>query len=121
MNRNELTQFIKKYYNIEPDNPWQKYPNYRVFRHNGNNKWFALIMDIPKQKIGLRGTDIIDVVNLKCDPALIGSLLAEPGFFPAYHMNKGCWITVALNGKAEDDMIKVLLDMSYVATAPKKP
>ena len=34
------------------------------------------------------GDESIDVVNLKCDPLLIGSLRSEPGFFPAYHMNK---------------------------------
>lgn len=31
----------------------------------------------------------IDVVNLKCDSVLVGSLLCESGFFPAYHMSKG--------------------------------
>ncbi len=45
-------------------------------------------MDVPKNKLGLAGSDVIDVVNLKCDPILIGSLRKEPGIFPAYHMNK---------------------------------
>ena len=119
MNRDDLEQFINENYNAESDYPWPKYPNYKVFRHSNNRKWFALIMDIPKNKLGLPGTDIIDVVNFKCDPLLIGSLLKEAGFFPAYHMNKESWITVALDKSVNDDTIKMLLDMSYDATALK--
>ena len=63
--------------------------------------------------------DILSVVNFKCDPILIGSLLDKEGYFPAYHMNKTSWITVALDGSVPDDEVKLLLDMSFEATAPK--
>ena len=119
MNRAELKQFIVENYNTEADYPWLKSPNYEVFRHSNNQKWFALIMDVPKGKLGLHGSEPLDVVNFKCDPILIGSLRDEPGIFPAYHMNKEQWITVALDGSVSDDKIKMLLDLSYQATAPK--
>ena len=119
MNRNELESFIKETYNADANYPWPKYPNYEVFRHSSNQKWFALIMDVPKSKLGLQGTETLDVVNFKCAPLLIGSLREESGFFPAYHMNKDSWITVALDGSVSDEKIKMLLDMSYQATAPK--
>ena len=119
MRRNELEAFIMETYNAEADYPWRKSPNHAVFRHCSNRKWFALIMDVPKNKLGLQGEGLLDVVNLKCDPILIGSLRGEPGFLPAYHMSKDNWITVALDGSASDDKIKMLLDMSYQATAPK--
>ena len=119
MRRNELEAFIMEAYNAEADYPWRKSPNHAVFRHCSNRKWFALIMDVPKNKLGLQGEGLLDVVNLKCDPILIGSLREEPGFLPAYHMSKDNWITVALDGSAPDDKIKMLLDMSYQATAPK--
>lgn len=119
MNRKELEQFILENYNAVVDYPWVKYPNYEVFRHRNNRKWFALIMDLPKNRLGLAGTDILDVVNLKCDPVLIGSLRNEPGFFSAYHMSKDSWITVSLDGSVPDEKIKMLLDMSFAATAVK--
>lgn len=119
MNRKELEQYILENYNAEADYPWVKYPNYEVFRHGNNRKWFALIMDLPKNRLGLTGTDILDAVNLKCDPVLIGSLRNEPGFFPAYHMSKDSWITVSLDGSVPDEKIKMLLDMSFAATAVK--
>lgn len=119
MNRSELEQYILENYGTEPDFPWLKYPEIEVFRHGGNQKWFALVMDVPKSKLGLQGTDELDVVNLKCDLVLISSLRGQAGIFPAYHMNKEHWITVALDGTVPEDIIKMLLDMSYTITAPK--
>ena len=119
MNRLELKKYIAETYGIEPYCPWIKNPNFEVFRHSSNKKWFALIMDIPRNRIGLRGTDTIDVVNLKCDPLLLGSVRAETGIFPAYHMNKENWVTAALDGSASDEIIKMLLDVSYELTAAK--
>ena len=119
MTRNELETFIIETYNADADYPWLKYPNYEVFRHCNNQKWFALIMDVPKSKLGLQEDELLNVVNFKCDPILIGSLRGEPGIFPAYHMNKEQWLTVALDNSVSDDKIKMLLDMSYQATAPK--
>ena len=82
MNRLELKKYITETYGVEPDCPWIKNPNFEVYRHSNNKKWFALIMDIPRNRIGLRGTDIIDVVNLKCDPLLLGRCARNPEFFP---------------------------------------
>ncbi len=36
--------------------------------------------------------------------------------FPAYHMNKAHWLTIALDGSAEEEKLKFLLDMSYELT-----
>lgn len=119
MYRKELEEYIRTYYSGESDYPWIKYPNYEVFRHTSNKKWFALIMEVSKNKLGLPESDILSVVNFKCDPALTDSLLGKNGYFPAYHMNKVNWITVALDGSVPDNEIKLLLDMSFEATAPK--
>ena len=56
----------------------------------------------------------------KCDPILIRSLRGEPEIFPAYHMNKARRLTVALNDSVLDELIQMLPDMSYGATASKK-
>lgn len=95
MTRDELQRYIFDHYSTEPDYPWPGASNHAVFRHGGNRKWFALVLDVPRNKLGLPGTQMIDVVNLKCDPILIGSLRGEPGIFPAYHMNKDSWLRSA--------------------------
>ncbi len=119
MNRQELIEHIKNVYSTDAEYPWDSAPNYAVFRHQSNRKWFAVIMDLPKEKLGLGG-GMIDVLNIKCDPILIGNLRLEKGFFPAYHMNKTYWITVALDGTADADKIKWLLDLSFDLTDIKK-
>ena len=88
MDRQKLKTFILETYPASADRPWLQYPNYEVFRHSSNQKWFAVVMDLPKSKLGLQGEERIDAVNLKCGPILAGSLLMENGFFPAYHMRK---------------------------------
>ena len=120
MDRKQLERLILEQYGIKPDHPWMKDPDSEVFRHSDNQKWFALIMDIPENKLGLSGSRMVSIVNLKCDPVLIGMLREENGFFPAYHMNKENWITAALDGSAADEKIRMLLNMSYRMTANKK-
>ena len=88
MNREELESYILNHYSTEPDYPWADTPRAAVFRHAGNRKWFALVMEVPRDKLGLAGTEKFDIVNFKCNPILISSLRGETGIFPAYHMNK---------------------------------
>ena len=119
MNREELEAYIRNHYATLPDYPWADTPRAAVFRHAGNRKWFALLMEVPREKLGLPGTEKLDIVNFKCDPILIASLSGETGIFPAYHMNKASWITAALDGSVPAETIKLLLDVSYELTKPK--
>ena len=119
MNKRDFEKYIAEAYGTDPDFPWESNPTFAVYRHRSNKKWFALVMDIPKSKLGLREEGKIDIVNLKCDPALIGSLRSEKGFFPAYHMSKDKWISVALDGSVDDEQIMFLLDMSFELTDVK--
>lgn len=118
MDRKETEKFISSTYNATAEYPWLKYPDYEVFRHSENNKWFALIMDVPKSVFGC-GEGVFDILNVKCDPVMIGAFLSETGFFPAYHMSKSNWISVALDGSVDDEKIKMLIDISFRLTAPK--
>jgi predicted DNA-binding protein (MmcQ/YjbR family) len=119
MNREELEAYIRNHYATLPDYPWADTPRAAVFRHANNRKWFALMMEVPRDKLGLAGAEKLDIVNFKCDPILIASLRGEPGIFPAYHMNKSSWITAALDGSVSTETIELLLDVSYELTMPK--
>ena len=119
MNREELEAYILNHYSTEADYPWADTPRAAVFRHVANRKWFALVMEVPQDKLGLVGTEKLDIVNFKCDPILISSLRGETGIFPAYHMNKASWITVALDGSVPAETNELLLDVSYELTKPK--
>lgn len=119
MNRNDIIDYIKNEYSADIDHPWSNYPDYVVFRHKSNNKWFAVIMDVLKSKIGINSEGVIDLLNLKCDPIVVGTLRGEKGFFPAYHMNKENWISAAIDDNTDADKIKSLIDMSFELTLKK--
>lgn len=116
MNRQELAAYLTDTYSVEGEHLFAKYPSFLVFRHSGNKKWFAVIMDIPRKNLGLTGDGEISVVNLKCDPRLIGSFREDPGIFPGWHMNKAHWLSVTLDGTVDDEKIRFLVDMSYELT-----
>ncbi len=122
LDRINFDKYITEIYGTAAEYPWVSAPSFAVYRHNSNKKWFAVIMDIPKSKLGLEEEGIVSVVNLKCDPLLIGSLINDEGIFPAYHMNKSYWVSVALDGSADDEKIKWLLNLSFDLTnkTPKK-
>ena len=49
-----------------------------------------------------------------------GALRTQNGFLPAYHMHKGHWISILLDGTVEKDRIFPLLDMSFALTDLRK-
>jgi predicted DNA-binding protein (MmcQ/YjbR family) len=113
--REEVLKTIKERYGIEPDYPWARTPNYAILRHKHNKKWFAAVIDITEDKLGLPSNKLIDSMLLKCDPFLIGSLQKEKGIFPAYHMNKEHWISVHLEMISPKKLFE-RIDMSYKLT-----
>lgn len=119
MDRSLLQNYIAETYGAPGELLFAKDPATCVFRHKYNRKWFAVIMEIPKMKLGLQADGNICIVNLKCDPWLIGSFRLEQGIFPAYHMSKAHWLTVALDGTVAEEKIKFLLGMSYDLTKGK--
>ena len=116
MNREEIFEYVKKQYNTSPEYLWDKYPLYAVLKHN-DNKWYGIIMNVPKEKIGFVWKEEVDVLDVKCSPEMIGGLRKENGFLPAYHMNKENWITILLDGSVNEERIKQLIEFSYELTA----
>ncbi len=118
--REAVAAYIADSYGVEPDFPWVRYPDYAVFRHGSNRKWFALVMRIPKSKLGLPDETPADVLNLKLESDLaVEFLTKEPGFFPGYHISRGCWVSVLLDGTVPQERIFPLIDRSFSLTAVK--
>ena len=111
MTRQELFTWIRQQYGTEPEYPWHDWN--AVLRHNDNNKWYGVVLEVSADKLGLPEVGIIDVLNVKSDPLLIGSLRGQDGYFPAYHMNKEKWLSIQLGKPELDDAIKDLLSLSY--------
>lgn len=119
MYRKTIFDYANRIYQSEPKYLWAKYPAYAVLRHKDNGKWYAIIMNVSKTKLGLNSTEDVDIMNIKCESAMIGSLRMINGIFAGYHMNKEHWISVLLDGSVDESMIYNLLDMSFQLTKSK--
>lgn len=119
--REDIFKYVKKKYGVEPDYPLPMAQGFPVMRHEDNRKWFAIIMDVPREKLGLVGTERVDVINVKLgDPLLADILSQQPGFFHGYHISRGSWISILLDGTVPFDDICRWIDGSYIVTASKQ-
>jgi len=114
--REAVLAYAREEYGAEPENLWRKFPHYAVLRHKNEGKWFGLIMNVRRERLGLTGEGEIDVLNIKAGADLSRHMRGEPGIFPAYHMNKDQWLSLALDGSVPAATIFSLLDKSYALT-----
>ena len=119
MDKQGFLDYARQRYGAEPENPFSSEFDGFIFRHAHNRKWYAIEMDVPRCKLGLEGEAIVPFVCLKCGPLLKGSFVGTPGVVPAWHMNRTHWIGVLLDGTAEDDTLRALLEISYDLTGGK--
>ena len=119
MTKQEFFELCSSLYLTQPDYPFDEDFETAVFRHADNRKWFALSMQVSRRKLGLESDELIDVVNLKLPTEMFGSFGASEGVYPAYHMNKLHWISVALPD-APKGIVQFLLNASFEATKTKR-
>ena len=118
MTKQQFLEYCLSVYGTSPDYPFEEDFESGVFRHE-SGKWFALAMRVSERKIGHCGDEVVDIVNMKCAPEVIESIAGvEPGIYPAYHMNKTHWLTVALD-ECDEGTIGWLLGISYDLTRKK--
>lgn len=119
--RNAVFEYVKKEYKSKIEYLWKSTPDAAVFRHEDNRKWYGLVMEVSKKKLGIAEDERIDVLNVKIDDAMLYEiLLQQEGYFPGYHMNKRNWMSVLLDGTLSLDAICDVIDISYKATASKR-
>ena len=111
-----IFDYAREHYGVDPDCPFPNDPDTPVLRHLGTRKWFAIFMNVSRAALHLEGEGRVDIMNVKCDPLLSGSLRKEPGYLPAYHMNHDLWLTILLDGTVSFEDIIPLLDMSFELT-----
>ena len=112
VDRKEIFEYVKKQYGTIPEYLWSSSPDSAVLRHQ-NGKWYAVIMNDEKFKLGLNGDGTVEIIDVKCDPEMTGMIIQTYGFLPGYHMNKQHWITILLDGTVGESKILDFLDMSY--------
>lgn len=112
VDRKEIFEYVKKQYGTIPEYLWSSSPDSAVLRHQ-NGKWYAVIMNVERSKLGLDGDGTVEIIDVKCDSEMTGMIIQTYGFLPGYHMNKQHWITILLDGTVGESKILDFLDMSY--------
>lgn len=113
MKREEIFEYAKNVYGSEPEYLWKQNPTAAILRTKDAEKWYAVIMSVSREKLGLEGDGDAEIIDVKCDPAIVSTLVQAQGFLPAYHMNKDHWITILLDGTVDEIKILDFLDKSY--------
>lgn len=116
LTREEVFEHVKEEYGTIPEYLFKKFPKYAALRHRNNKKWYGLIMNVPREKLGLEGEEEIEIINLKLEPELIHDLVSKKGYFPAYHMNKEHWISISLQDVDSSELFQWLED-SFLMTS----
>ncbi len=114
--RQRILKYAAEQYHVQPAFLFQGAPETAVLRHE-SGKWFAIIMPVHRSRFGLPEDAVSDVINVKCEPLMLGSVLRQKGFFPAYHMNKQHWVSILLDGTVAAERVLSALQMSYALTA----
>ena len=109
---NRIANLIIKKYGNNPEFLWDKFPGYGVFRNKYNNKWYGIIMNIPRNRVDV-GENEVEIIDLKLSESRVQDLLSKNGFYKSYHMNKKSWIAIILDNELSDKEIMKIIDESY--------
>ena len=110
----EIIDYCNNKYGENHVNPFKKHPDILAFV-NEKNKWYALFLEVEYSKLN-KNTDIktkVKILNVKYPTDKILEIIDNKHIFPAYHMNKKHWISVALDKNIRLVTIKELIDISY--------
>ena len=108
---------VQEKYGNQLEYLWEKSPDTAVLRHEGNQKWYAVLMKISWDKLEKGREGLVEAVNLKQDQ--VSDLLVKKGIYPAFHMNKRYWISLPLNDTLSDEQVLELFERSWFLTSKK--
>ena len=114
--RKLVLEYVKTEYDVCAEYLWTKYPSFAVLRNSKSKKWFGIIMNISKKKLGFADDQNVDILNVKCNQVVAELLINNQNTFPAYHMNKEKWISIVLDKSTNLDETYKLIDESYNLT-----
>ena len=114
----EVIEHVRSTYGDELEFLWKKSKS-AVWRRKDNNKWYGVMLSITKRQLGLRGDDLIEIIELRNRPEGLEGVVYHEYYFPGYHMNKKHWLTIILDDSADLDEIRQRIAKSYQLAALK--
>ena len=112
-----IMALVQEKYGNQLEYLWEKSPDTAVLRHEDNQKWYAILMRIPWDRLDKGREGLVEAVNLKHDQ--VADLLSQNGIYPAFHMNKRYWISLPLDDTLSDEKVLGLFERSWFLTSKK--
>lgn len=110
----EIITYVRERYGDELEFLWEKSPRNAIWRNQQNRKWYAILMTITRDKLGLASDETIEVIDLRFARGEASEFAeSNANVYPGYHMNKKNWITIILDGSMATEQILALLEQSY--------
>lgn len=109
----KVIEFARKEFGDELEFLWEKFTDNAVLRRKDTSKWYAAILTVVSDKLGLNGTDKLEVIDLRVPPEELVKLVDNKRYFPGYHMNKRHWLTIILDGSVPIKEIFERIRVSY--------
>lgn len=116
----EIIKYIKDKYQDDLEFLWDKYPDCAIWRNRYSNKWYGLLMTIPKDKLGFNSHETVEIIDLHYQKEKITDIVDNKLILPGYHMNKKSWITIILDESVDTQTILDLIDNSYLLSTNNK-
>ena len=114
-----IIRHVKEKYGDKLEFLWANFPRNAVLRRQDNRKWYAAVLTVAQNKIGLAGDNIIEIVDVRMAPEDVAVRVDGQRIFPGYHMNKKHWVTLLLDGSMPEEELLALVDESYALAAKK--
>lgn len=108
-----VIEFVRNTYGDEPEFLWQQFPDNAVWRRKDNLKWYGALLTVQGHKLGLNTPDIVEIIDLRMNITQAELILANPHYYPGWHMNKKHWFTVVLDGTITDKELQKRICQSY--------
>ena len=112
-----IMALVREKYGNQLEYLWEKSPDTAVLRHEDNQKWYAILMRIPWDRLDKGREGLVEAVNLKHDQVI--DLLSQNGIYPAFHMNKRYWFSLPLDDTLTDEKVLELFERSWFLTSKK--
>lgn len=109
----EIIKYIEDKYKDKPEFLWKKFDDVAAIRNKQNNKWYAVLMKIKEEKLGIKSDKEVEVIDLRYEKGKVEQVVDNKKIFPGYHMNKNSWITIKLDNLLDTKTILKLIDDSY--------
>lgn len=105
--------YAREKYGDEPEFLWDDLPKTGVWRRKDTGKWYAVLMAIPRKKLGLDGDELVEIIDVRIEPEELDRIADGKKYFRGYHMNKKHWLTFCLDGSLTNEEIFAFTDKSY--------